>query len=217
MDVESQTLAALIGSALRAHRQRSGHSMDALAQRCRRLGNTMSASSIQSIEEGASSTSLGSLLTLTMALGELTGTPLRLTDLLSSPEPADAAGHARADTAEPAVHLTTKHAAPVTVSLIHDALSGQPVTAPVDLCVDEEHNPAIRSLGSLCERRSAKQLNIAVPVLRATATRLWGHGLEEQITVLSNPLDSPQQRGHITRALLAELYTALSDEELDAP
>ncbi len=87
--MESETYADAVGRFLRDYRQRHGITLDAVAQLGREFGATWSLSSVQAIEGGRAAPTLPTLLTLALVLGQLSGEPLRLIDLLGAAKALD--------------------------------------------------------------------------------------------------------------------------------
>ncbi len=87
--MEATTFAAAVGTFLRAYRLEHGIKLESIAQVGREFGATWSLSSVQSIEGGRASPTLPTLLTLALVLGQLSGEPIRLSDLLRPAEALD--------------------------------------------------------------------------------------------------------------------------------
>lgn len=78
--------AEAVGGFLAAYRRRHGITLEAIATVGRDYGATWSLSSVQAIERGKAAPTVPTLLTLALALGKLSGEPLRLADLLGAAE-----------------------------------------------------------------------------------------------------------------------------------
>lgn len=153
----------------------------------------MTASTVQSIEEGEHAASIANLMVLTAALAELAERPLRLADLLAHAE-----------------HVTiSERGVSVPGDVLREVLSGAPVE--LDEIGDEDclEPTANYRVGSLCETRAAKRLGVTTQELRTAACQLWGRGLEEEILDRVSHGATPQQRGHVTRMLVEQLAQRL--------
>jgi len=82
----ASTYAEAVGSFVRSYRQANGITLESVALVGRDYGATWSLSSIQAIEGGKAAPTLPTLLMLALALGKLSGQPLRLADLLGPAE-----------------------------------------------------------------------------------------------------------------------------------
>lgn len=187
------TVSDVIGDYLKAFRDKHEISRDAVAQQARKLGAAMTASTVQSIEEGEHPASITTVVILTGALGELSGTPLRLADLFRDVEVLAVPGRS--------AQLDAEH--------LRNALSGQPVVLP-EVGDEEPVEPGSRyRVGSLCEARAAQRLGVSTDQLRTAACQLWGRSLEEEILDRVSPMATPQHRGHVTRLLVEQLAQRL--------
>lgn len=187
------TVSDVIGDYLKTFRDRHGLSRDAVAQQARKLGAVMTASTVQSIEQGEHAASITTVVILTGALGQLSGRPLRLADLFENSEALAVPGRS----------------AQLDAEYLRQALSGQPVVLPE---VGDEETPEPDSryhVGSLCEARAARRLGVSPEQLRTAACQLWGRSLEEEILDRVSPTATPQHRGHITRLLVEQLAQRL--------
>lgn len=79
---EAQTLPEAVGTYVSQVRREHGFTLDQIARAARSHGASWSASSVSNIERGQASLTLPTLLLLALALGELLGRPLRLSELL---------------------------------------------------------------------------------------------------------------------------------------
>lgn len=193
MSYKHPTIAEAIGDYLATFRHDHQVSRDAVAQRARKYGAVMTASTVQSIEEGEHAASIANLMVLTAALAELAERPLRLADLLAHAE-----------------HVTiSERGVSVPGDVLREVLSGAPVE--LDEIGDEDclEPTANYRVGSLCETRAAKRLGVTTQELRTAACQLWGRGLEEEILDRVSHGATPQQRGHVTRMLVEQLAQRL--------
>lgn len=190
-----------VAEVVRSFRRSRGLSLDAIASAGRRYGATWSASSIGNIECGQASLTLPTLLQLALALGELSGEPLKLVDLL---------GPAAVAVDKPEVIPPGQ---PVPLSWVERALSGDTVELTA---ADYQQaqcasgvmgiypNPGVRA-PSLVEYRAAKKLGLTAEELQQQSTRLWGRSIEEEAFDRAGSGSTPQARGRVTRLLVTEL------------
>lgn len=183
------TYANAVGTFVHSFRKERGLTLDMIGQAGREFGATWSASSVRNIEQGQASLTLPALITLALALGRLSGEPLRLADLLGSAELLDAP-HAEGR--------------PVLRTWVELVLSGHAVElADADLghALLIETDPT----ASLAEQRAAQKLGIPARELQQRAADLWGHPLETEALSRAGTDSTPQARGRVTRLLIDEL------------
>lgn len=231
------TLAAAVGDFLTAFRGRHGLTLDQIARTARDYGAKWSASSVRNIESGKAVTSLQNLLALALALNELTGERLTLSDLLGD---------------APAIEGPTFRNLPVRRHWIDSVLSGGAVTLkasgdifggaglaehalealpqmfneltksiPRGLIMEDlrqlhedERNP------TLAEQRAAQKLGVSTFTLRLHALALWRKDLDDEAlerayarSAQTGKPVSPQAKGAATRDLLKELERSISEME----
>lgn len=219
-------------------RETHGLTLDQVAQAGRRYGATWSASSVRNLERGQASIPLPTLIHLALALGDLTGRPLTLSDLFGEAQ---------------AVSLDADDRIQVTRTWLDRMLAGQPLTITPDdipwiahdgdepgsqLSVETQHTEGgisdaldelieqsqippepnwaqmdSRQTPSLAEKRAAEKLNIRPAELQQRAIQLWGRPLDEESTRRSGPGSSPQARGRVTRRLMDEIRDVLTKSE----
>lgn len=193
---EATAYAHAMGVFVRAYRQEHGITLDAVAQLGHKFGAPWSLSSIQAIEAGRAAPTLPTLFTLALVLGKLSGTPIRLADLLGCGDTFN-----RPNLGGPS--------RPVLRSWVDRALSGAPVTTTdSDFAVVEASDADVhpnRERASLAEQRAAAKLGISPVELQQRAIKLWGHALESEAARRAGAYSSPQTRGRITRLLVHKL------------
>ncbi|WP_062304733.1 helix-turn-helix domain-containing protein [Demequina subtropica] len=212
-----------VGRFVREYRHAHGLTMDAVARAGHSFGATWSLSSIQSIEAGKASPTVPTLLTLALALGSLTGEPLKLTDLFGA---AEALAHPMLGTDS------------VPREWVERALGGDPVLPPGRETRAAEAAEAAEAAGrtrafpfldveritygelaqlsspavSQAEYRAGRQLGVQPGRVQEVARALWGRSLDDESARRAGEGASPQKRGRATRRLLEELGAALEGE-----
>lgn len=205
--MESVSYKEAVAAYVRTFRKSRGLTLDDIAKTGRAFGASWSMSSIQAIECGRSALTLPTLIHLALALGHLSGTPLKLVDLLG---PAAAVDN---PTAAP-------QGQPVPLSWVERALAGDTVemtvadyqdarraSAAVGLCRDSG-TPA----ASLAEKRAANKLALTVRELQERAIQCWGRSLEEEALNRAGQDRTPQARGRVTRILVSEIGQSITDD-----
>jgi transcriptional regulator with XRE-family HTH domain len=202
--MESPSYEEAVAAFVRSFRKARGLTLDAVARAGREFGATWNASSIQNIERGQASLTIPTLMYLALALGHLSGKPLKLIDLLGPIAGVD----------DPTV---VPRGRVVPLSWVERALSGGDVeltdddyqqarraSAAVNLCRDSGALSA-----TLAETRAAKKLGLTTGELQQQAIRHWGRSLEEEALDRAGKDRTPQGRGRVTRVLVAEIQESM--------
>lgn len=167
--------------------------MDEVAQIVRKkLGLRWSSGNVSTIEAGASSVTITNLLILSHALGELTGRPVTLLDLLDF-EGEVKTGIRNAAMLDADFKTWFQHGNP------HFKFSTE---APYQ--TEANSTPA--------EDRAAKSLGMPVSSFRFWARRLWGQSFEDKRDELAGEAASPQKKGRISRALKDQIFECYEKE-----
>lgn len=207
MKVEPETYSVAVGRFLRSYRASHSLTLDAVARAGREFGAKWRLSSVQSIEDGTASPTLPTLLTLALALGWLTGEPLRLSDLLGDAERLDRPG---------------PRGRPVSRAWVDQALSGAPIATPpatgsdrlpywghLEVPIDTQRERYLREVyrgASQAEYRAATQLGCHPSDVQFVAMMMWGgRTIDEESARRAGEGASPQKRGRITRQLIEEM------------
>lgn len=82
--MSSDSFSIAVGDYLKTCRAEHGLTLDQVARAGRMFGARWNASSVKAIEVGRASTTIQTLLVLALAIGELTGQPVRLAELFST-------------------------------------------------------------------------------------------------------------------------------------
>lgn len=203
--MDSASYKNTVAEVVRSFRKSRGLPLDAIASAGRRYGATWSASSINNIECGQASLTLPTLLQLALALGELSGKPLTLLDLL---------GPAAVAVDDPAVIPPGQ---PVPLSWVERALSGDTVELTAADYQQAQRassvmgiypDPGVRA-PSLAEYRAAKKLGLKAEELQQRASQHWGRSIEDEALHRTGPDSTPQARGRVTRVLVAEMQKSM--------
>lgn len=114
---QGESIPHAVGAFVSRARSEHGLTLDQIASVARSYGAGWSASSVRNIERGQASLTLPTMLLLALALGHLTGRPLKLSDLLGDAE---------------LLALGTDSRYPVRRAWLDAALGGRPVTFDED-------------------------------------------------------------------------------------
>ena len=115
------TISAAVGAFVSQARREHGLTLDQIATAARAFGASWSASSVRNIERGQASLTLPTLLLLALALGDLLGRPLTLSNLLGDAE---------------VLTLVAGEENPIRRSWVDAAVSGAEVTIRPDKRID---------------------------------------------------------------------------------
>lgn len=178
------------GGQVRALREAAGATQDQLARAIGRAGITWSRARVAQVEAGEGVPDLVSMTAVAVALQQLSGTPVRLIDLLpdSDSEPIRALRH---------------------------NLSGEPVRglAPAPDMIGTLPDPRRAPGWEQVEDRVAAQLPAGVDgLIMEVAQRLYGRGGSAERDVRAGQGASAQKRGYAARAVIAELVAAVQAE-----
>lgn len=198
---EPSTIGAVVGRRIRQVRDARGLTADEFARACReRVDLPWTPHIVTSLEIGRRPLTVEELFLLPQVLAEITGEPWRIADLF---------------TAEPGVYLSASELDTDTAVL---ALEG----APYPLWVVGFSSPWSWSIESAArqhaEHHAARRLGTDPQTIAEAAFRLWGSGLTQERDRLVDelPTDDPRsqrgQRTAVTRQLIAELRSYLSEE-----
>lgn len=212
MDTERSPSAA-IGSRLRELRDEHGWKQDDVAVAARRMGLDWSQATVAAIETGRRDLTIGELVLLPLTLGvaPLGADGVRLVDLVP-------AGSDRVRLGPDA----TATGDGVRQMLAGDGLDADGLDVPA-LRPPEGLGDAFRAAkldaGQLVEQRAARRLGVSPLRAALMARDRWGHGLTvERDQRVAEVLDDGggdrrAVAGHVTRALIAELRSALEASE----
>lgn len=205
--MKQRSYAEEVAAFVRSYRKSHGLTLDAIALAGREFGASWSGSSIQAIEGGKSALTLPTLLHLALALGHLSGKPLRIIDLLG-----------------PAVAVDQQTASgggqQVIRSWVERALCGETVELTAadyqharraSAAVGARRDPGTAA-ASLAESRAARKLGLTSHELQQQAILLWGRSLEEEALDRAGLDRTQQARGRVTRILVAEIQRAIADQ-----
>jgi transcriptional regulator with XRE-family HTH domain len=211
------TLAQLVGINVKRLRLSAGLTLDKVATNGRGYGPGWTDSSIAAIERGDFRPTLQILVVLAQTIGDLSQSPVRLSDFLDG-----------ADTVQISDTLT------VTTDYVRKLLNGE----PVDLWADDVVLPegerrqledaskridkAIKHIRTdpkfveegatyLTVRRAARRLGVDVTEIDRRSITKWGQSFLAERDSRVPTGASPQRVGAVTRAMLAELEAVAPD------
>lgn len=226
------SLAESIGRHIASLRAAHGLTLDNIATEGRKWGMTWTTTSIRNFEAGKFALTLQNLTGLATALSKLTGTPLRISDLLGDaadvgegfPQrvPAEDIGHLtrewleevlRGEPVAPGVSSYTGGEAWSQQAMTRaiDSLKRTAAELPRDLPFDDI--PDVEP--TLAERRAAERLGKADHIVAVWARHLWGRSLDDEAGARAGDGASPQARGYVTRGLVAELRERMEQDRGD--
>lgn len=172
------------GDRLRQLREASGVTQDQLARAISRAGLSWTRARVGQVEAGDCGPDLAAMFAVAAALGELSGRPLKLADLL--PE-SDAGEH---------------------VARLRDALAGEPVRRPagaIGRVSDPRRDPG---WGQIEDRVAADLGPGSESIVLSAAVRLYGRSGSAERDNRAGDGATPQKRGRAARAVIAELAAA---------
>jgi transcriptional regulator with XRE-family HTH domain len=199
-------LSAVVGAKVRELRQAQGATQEEVAAAARRCGLSWDRSTVTRIEDGARGLTAEELLLLPVLLGDILRRPqVPLTELLG--EEAWLSDEIAYDPAAFRAALTGSGSIDVRRRSLDD-IPGVPL-----------YRAAFRAAAGEAEQRAARSLGVDAKLLSFVAHSRWDRSFtEERDRRVADraPAEAPPRtvqalRGHITRALLAEMRQALDE------
>lgn len=209
---------AIVGRNVRNLRDQAGMTAEDVSKKLRHLGVKWTPSRISELERGLKAVSLAELVALSFALGSKDA-PISLSDLFQGNENIEIS---------PTVSTTARHLRDVlSGSPVSQNLSVYPELKPqvqdsmrrLPEKFSEFTNEFIRYGGpndwellerifeevGLAEGKAAKSLGISQAALLGSAAALWGKSLTREREERAGISAATQDKGHVTRQLMAEL------------
>lgn len=209
---------AIVGRNVRNLRDQAGMTAEDVSKKLRHMGVKWTPSRISELERGLKAVSLTELVALSFALGSESA-PIRLSDLFHGDENIELSS---------TVSTTSKHmrdvlsGSPVSQNLsVYPELKEQAQEAMLRLPgkFSEFTEEFIRYGGpndwellerifeevGLAESKAAKSLGISQAALLGSAAALWGKSLTREREERAGSSAATQDKGHVTRQLMAEL------------
>jgi transcriptional regulator with XRE-family HTH domain len=177
------------GAQIRTLREAASATQDQLARAVSRTGTGVrwTRARLGQVEAGDGTPDLASMYAVALALHQLSGHPVRLTDLL--PESSRDRG----------------------IKLLRSALSGQPVQSP--RATPPDPDPRNEPGWGQVEDRIAAELGPGSEThIFAAARKLYGYTGSEERDVRAGTGATPQKRGREARHVIAELLAATQQE-----
>ena len=217
-DAAAVSLAQVVGG--NARRLRGKATTDAVAQAARRYGLTWDSSRVSFLERGKVSPTVPTLIAVTLALADVTGTPVTLDDLTASNGP-----------------IVLTDVVTVTAGELRRLLRGERVAIPglsraepVTAVYNMRHGwPArlntvkmgdMRKMAhdyGLAEERLARDLRVDQLRLCAEMAALWGRSYSVERDARAGAGASAQKRGRVSRELKAELRAVIDGDNIPLP
>lgn len=232
---DSDSFQSAVGRFLASYREQHEITLDQVARAAKKFGAAWGVQSVRNIQSGTAAPTLPTLITLALALREITGEELALSELL---------GDATSIAPPTALDLPFQRkwvdavlaGGPISVRSVSNALDGgeAKVRQIVQVVPDSlsrvfadlnKHWPPnldweefeanterlSREAPTLAEQRAAHKLRIPVEALRYWAIHLWGQSLEGEARARAGGGATPQARGAATRVLVAEIREKMSN------
>lgn len=180
----------VFGQRVRSLRESAGITQDQLARAVSRTGTGVrwTRARLGQVESGRATPDLATMVAIALALDDLTGRAYRLTDLLPD---ADDPG----------------------LALLRAAVAGQVVRHRSPDPDDPRDDPG---WGQVEDRAASAWGGAADRLVLDTARALYGHTATEERDARAGADATPQLRGWVTRALLAELTEAVREARRSA-
>lgn len=220
MSVNEAKFQEAVGLRVRTFREAHGISQSDLQRHARRhYGVTWSLGSIWNLEEGRLTLTIPALTVLAASLGDLTGKPMGLADLV-----------------EGGIEIELTNTVKVSAEQMKRILTGEPVKLERELTaeeiVDREYelsrydpplqkdpedavklNRLIRELPvSLALERAAERLGVTPRTVQLWAFTMWNHSFDDEITARAGEDATAQKRGHATRKVVKEIQHRIGRE-----
>ncbi|MEF3119734.1 helix-turn-helix transcriptional regulator [Kocuria flava] len=203
--VQHEPIRAVVGRNVHSERERQAMTAEELARRARVAGLNWSTSRVFDLEAGRKAVSLGELLVLAQALTG-SGHAVTLPDLLHSADPVEVtdALHIRGEDLRRALTGGTVRLRPDSApERPHERLLA--ALEALDVDVDMDALEAAQEAAGAAEDKAAQVLDTDRLTALVAAVALWGRGVSQERDARVDPDSTPQARGHVTRALIAEL------------
>lgn len=223
-----------VGKFLSAYRVDHELTLDQIARAARTFGVAWGTQSVRNIQTGNATPTLPTLITLALALNQLTGEKLTLSDLLGDAEAIGPPTALGLPFSRPWVEQVLQggviEVGNVTTALVGGAdkqdeiLRNTPeALAAVLETVKAEFPPGLgfreleqfgrelRRDPSLAERRAADRLHVSPEAVIYWSAHLWGRSLDDEARARAGQDASPQARGAVTRRLVEEISTNMAE------
>lgn len=207
---EHRTLAEVVGENSRRLRTNHGATLDQVATTARLYGVKWSTARVVELERGRLPISAPLLFLLPQVLGDAIDHRVSIAELLAGDYWIEL-------NEETAIHSEILRKATVGEKLdwAHEDYEGgaEEVRSILSGMIGAltQNLPPAGTRATLAEVRAAKKIGISVEELQDVALYLWGEPLGHVIRQGVDRDASPQARGHVTRALVAELQSRLPD------
>lgn len=208
-------LAVILGNNVKALRDQEGLTLDQVAMQSRAYGAKWTAQRIKGMESGRAAVTMPTLLTLAWTFSALVDYEVRVADLLRTSGEVEIndgftvagavirraidgteAEHQPRDLPDRAAHRG--HTRRYRLTPAEETGSG-------DALLDA----GLEAYTGLADQRTAQRLGIPVSRLAGMSYRKWGRVFSKEVESRAGASASPQRKGHVTRALEAELRKEL--------
>jgi len=218
---EPPTVAQVVGR--NARRLRGHHTADELARGAKLMGLKWGTGRISELEAGKVSPTLPTLFVLALVLGEVTGQPVSLADLLHAEDFIRVNEKLVVKTDSFTASVSSKpvdmdEVMPDLMNRVMEAAEKIGAEAAAEMAARPAH---LRHLGIVAivdtfensgeaEKRIAKGLGIGSDRMVQESTYLWGDSFSAERDRRAGPDANAQKRGRVSRELKAELRESLN-------
>lgn len=217
----TEDLAVVLGKNVKALREQEGLTLDQVAIQSRTYGVKWTAQRIKGMESGKAAVTMPTVLTLAWAFSALANYEVRIADLLrTSGEVEINDGFTVTGIAlRQAIDGTKAERRPRNIpDRAFDTKGGYSrslrlppaeETGSGDALIDE----GLAAFTGLADQRTAQRLGVPVSRLAGMSYRKWGKVFSKEVEARAGADASPQRKGHVTRALEAELREELHGDD----
>lgn len=198
--MRTEALDKAVGDRVRTLREAAKRSRDDLARACQRAGLRWDAGRVAHLEQGRVAATLPNLIGVAQALTELAGRGVTLAELLP---------------AEGVVEFNDGRR--MRAAGLRAALAGQPVERPAAPEIGTISDPTLEPGWGKADDKLVADLGLDAYAVRAATQELFGRTATQERDARAGAEATPQKRGRVTRAIVAEVANLLganSDEQL---
>lgn len=220
-----QRIQEVVGANLRDIREQFGITLSDVARGARDFGTPWSTGRVGDLESARGAVTVEAVIVLALTLSELSQHEISPTALLTPEGAVRIGGKASGDV--PPLDLTAE--------AFRAVINGQKFSISVGDMTEEGQDRArdamlsgihrstavfgpgvtagqireARKAWSLADERAARKLGLGKETFMGQCIRVWGHLLSVEVEARSDPEDSPQKRGRVTRVLMDELQRSI--------
>ena len=209
----------MIGVNARTHRRAHGVTLDDVAREARRLGLKWTSSRAGDFEGGRVAATLATVVVAAGAYSAATSEPLTVSAMLATDERIEVTPVVRMQATRLVAILGGDDPTPVAGDLWEDHETAAIIAQSSDRTRDASAKfpdvlgstaAEIEKSSGLATSRVAADLGTTSMMIVLASAHLWGHSVEDERDRRAGLNASPQKRGHVMRALKAELSSAIA-------